>query len=373
MQIFQYVKGTKESPNAFGYKLWRGSVTTGDDGYKFTPIGNAPIATRDKITALDIKGAVGRDAKVTGNQLERQSTCAENGKINKFYPLTKSTDRGREYYIKITGRMLIWSSRPDDQLHPFDPPTLVKSFEGVLNLNSDTRYTFQYEKKMEVTESGIYLKVTIGKNDGSSDAQNGVTETKLVKLSSVGAGSVDSAFVEDGRVVVWHALAGYERTGFIPIDVLTNDADGACFGVVERNAVDDEGTSAYDIAFYSNRSFSSFLGGATYNDIASYLDNGYLTVEDINAWLSNQSYKNNVRYVIFSSHVGDVYDDNETYRKDYVSTGKLYFDLSPLYDVLQDGDCLAVTAKGDGKFYIDSDYGFLDANGNPVIYQKATS
>lgn len=322
MATFYYVKGDAV-PNAQAYELWKGTTKTEDGKEVFVPTGSAPIETQQILQQLQIVGAIGDNGNPAEEKIDFMTGYEKN-----ITPITKLTENGYVYYVRVTGFM--------------DVRTEMSSFSGV-----PFQGTIYFN-----SPSAVNIKVTGLQYSSADKAIQVVTNYGNANVYDVDfSDTIVSSLQIVSGTFLYGANTAWRRTDFIPISELTDNmrVPGenryVCVGPFGN---DPSTIGGYKIAFYMGMSHSTFIKGLRWEDFQE----GYINVENLIGL--RDEYAKNAKYVIFCSSPNNYegYGNN-----DFVSLGGIHFLLTG-NDKFTDGEevRLAVKAKGDGTFFSDSPF-----------------
>ncbi|MBR5594044.1 MAG: hypothetical protein IKW46_08230 [Bacteroidaceae bacterium] len=323
MATFYYVKGEPVT-NAQAYELWKGTTKTENGKEVFVPSGDAPLETQQILQQLQIVGSIGDN----GNPAEEELVTNENV-VKNIAPITKLTENGYVYYVRVTGFLNVKTSMSSFSGVPF---------QGTVYFNTPSAVDFKVTGlEYSAKDKAIQVKT----NYGNANVYN----------VDFGDAIISQLLIDNGTIRFYSANTASRRTDFIPITELTDhlripgENNYACVGPF-GNGVNAIG--GYKIAFYTGMSHSTFIKGLRWEDFQE----AYLNAEYIQGLV--EEYAPNAKYVIFSSSPTNhsTYGDN-----DFVSLGGIHFLLTGS-DKFTDGEAvkLAVKAKGDGTFFSDSPF-----------------
>lgn len=350
MATFYYVKGKpgyEYVQNAQAYELWKGTKKTENGVDVFVPSGTNPIETQQILQQLQIVGSIGAN----GNPAERKISVSLNIGHD-IVPITKLTPDGYVYYVKADGHFDMLTSMSHVKNAPF---------KGTFYFQTSTPIQLKAKKLMySQSDKAIQLVADVGYLQADGKTYTTAVEIKTnVWDVDLGDAIIQNIYPVDGGLFLYGAHTEYRRTDFIPIDALTDNLiyagsnggyNTACVGPFQP---DGNAIGGFKIAFYSGMSHSTFKKGLTWSDFQE----GYLTAEYIKELRDENA--SGAKYVIFSSQLGSPGGE----KQDFVSLGGINFLLTGNNN-FTNGETvvLGVKAKGDGKFFSDSEFS------NPEVY-----
>ena len=319
MKKFHYIRGGAIK-NAKGYDLLDGEKT---------------IAHQDLTQYMTIYGGI----NYNGYPIETETETSKDTPTP-LAPITKLTENGTIYYIRVTGEFDAETEDGATASVPFSGNITFDSAENVniRYLNDVNDAPIRVERNEETGTTTFYFKALIQPTTGSY-------YTKEVEVFKVEDIEVRGASLVEGTVKYHSADKSVVRTSFIPISAVTDMGDGTCAGPFITY---DGDPCPYDVIFYSGLSYGSKVAAYDHSQVngsnGGFHTGGYLKFERLQEMAEQYP---TAKYVIFCAIKRD---------ENIVRVGNIYFPLFEMTDVLPAGKTydLLVVAKADGKFFADS-------------------
>lgn len=234
MATYYYVKGNPV-PNAQSYKLLK-KKNNGD---------NNDVANYDKIADQEILQKLSIVGALDNYGLPaEQPYDGTQGIAQTVTPITKLGDNGYTHYVRVEGLMDLETDMSTLEGIPFQGTLYLDSADAV----SFTATGLGYDSNRKV----IQLSATVGGVEKKIDVYPVDLEGAIItKLQIYG-----------GNVTVYASFTAYRRTGFIPINELTDhlrvrraDGSGYDYYCAGKFAAPLQGSMpGYKVAFYSGLS-----------------------------------------------------------------------------------------------------------------------